>query len=145
MLAPGRRLSLLVVVVCLLGLASCSGKAPPPPKHDIQIRELWHVYFEYMVKTFKQEGASNAEELNAWATKNMPSDRLKKMAVYDLAAAFVSPRDNLPYIVRSFNKSKKDGGVVIHETTGLNGKRFVAYGTGEVAELTEEEFQQALR
>jgi hypothetical protein len=138
-----RRLPLFLLI-CLTVLIGCSRKAPRP-KHNVHIRELWHVYFEYRSKAFKPEGARDAEALKEWATKNIPPERLKKLAVYDLQAAFVSPRDSLPYVVRPVDKSQASGGVIIHEAVGSEGKRLVAYGeTGEVAELNEEEFKRAV-
>jgi len=136
----------LMVACGMLALAGCWGsEAPAPPKHDIHIRGLWHVYFEYMSKGYHAEGTKDAAELKKWAAENTTPERLKKMAVYDLDAAFTSPRDNLPYVLRNFKKSEQNGGVVIHETKGLNGKRFVAYGRGGIGELNESEFRAALK
>jgi hypothetical protein len=127
-------------------LAPGCGKAPPSkPKHDVDIRGLWHVYVEYMTKNQKPQGAKNSEELREWATNNMTKERLELMAVYDLEAAFISPRDNLPYVVLPINKKREDGGIIIHEAKGVDGKRFVAFGKSMVQEMTEEEFRNALR
>jgi hypothetical protein len=99
-----------------------------------------------MRKTHKETGPRNADELKSWIEANTAKEEREKMAVYDLDAAFVSPRDHLPYVIRPFDTKRKDGGVVIHEAKGLNGKRLVAYGVeGRVVELTEEQFEDALR
>jgi hypothetical protein len=137
MFGMGRLSAVLSAAALLLIVVGCKNATPAPkPKHDIDIRGLWHVYFEFMQKTHKSEGVKNADELKAWAKENTTPDRLKMMAVYDLDAAFVSPRDNEPYVVRPWTKK-----ITIHEAKGLKGKRFVAYTSGEVAEISEERFQ----
>ena len=57
---------------------------------------------------------------------------------------FTSPRDQQKYVVR-YNLKLEPGGptrAVAWEATGHNGKRFVAYSTGEVEEVDEAKYQK---
>lgn len=81
-------------------------------------------------------------------------DYIKKLDPNQLNAAgvdqseieklFVSPRDNEPYVIRYNNPPPAPGpngpSAVGYEKTGKNGKRFVAFTTGELEEVDEARF-----
>jgi hypothetical protein len=136
--------------------AGCSAKSPPP-RQTAHIRGLWHVYLEF-VKAHNGQAPKDAAELRAWAEANVKPERYQLMGITSLDDAFVSPRDNKPYVVRPVDKSQmhtaippdkpatavRGAPVVAYEQQGQNGRRFVAYAFGEVGELPEAAFQRLL-
>lgn len=65
-----------------------------------------------------------------------------------ISAAFVSPRDNQPYVIRyggTFGmpdpSSNQPWPVVAYEATGVDGSRQIAFFSGGVEVLTEEELR----
>ncbi len=67
----------------------------------------------------------------------------------DIDDMLTSPRDGQPYMIRyginvPIPSPEVEQPVIIYEQTGADGTRYVAFGTGGVNEVTEEEFQQLL-
>jgi hypothetical protein len=67
---------------------------------------------------------------------------LDKLHVGSVDELFVSERDNQPLEIAYGKPKGRD--VVIHEKTGVNGKRYVGHRVGMVEELDEEAFQKAV-
>ncbi len=120
---------------------SGGGKNAPPNQH---IMKFWSLKTEYAAAN-KGKQPSNTEELKAWA-KNLTAQELAKMGIDNLDGVLVSPRDKEEYQIAPPPQGRQFGPprVVVYEKTGVNGKRIVAGGTGEVYEMDEEKFNQAL-
>lgn len=61
---------------------------------------------------------------------------------------FVSSRDNEPFVVVSTVKMTVPGvgdkKIALHEKTGVGGRRYVAYTTVEVEEVSDSRFQELM-
>jgi hypothetical protein len=70
---------------------------------------------------------------------------LKSADVGTVDELFVSPRDNQPYLIAYGSEAAKlisQGGVVIYERNGKDGRRLVGNRGGFVNELDEAEFRK---
>jgi hypothetical protein len=69
---------------------------------------------------------------------------LKSEGVTSPDELFVSPRDDEPYVVRFGKDAAKlmsqGQGIIVHERTGVAGRRLVGYRGGFVNEVDEAEF-----
>jgi hypothetical protein len=106
--------------------------------------KFWSLKTAYATAN-KGKQPSNTEELKAWA-KNLTAQELAKMGIDNLDGVLVSPRDKEEYQIAPPPQGRQMGPprVVVYEKTGVNGKRIVAGGTGEVYEMDEEKFNQAV-
>jgi hypothetical protein len=85
---------------------------------------------------------SNIEELKSWA-KTLNKSELERFGIDDLGSAFVSPRDNQPYVIVKSNRSGP-GDVLAYEKTGEGGKHYIVTPMGSALELDEAELQRRL-
>jgi hypothetical protein len=154
----------------LLVVSGCGGQAEPPPKHETHIRGIWHAALFYRQYN-NYQWPRDAAELKQWAEATLTPQQVKDLGLVSLEETFVSPRDGEPYVVLPVTGSPPtvnphgEGGptaagegatevaptgpiargpIFAHEARGVNGKRYVVYGSSFAEELTEEEFQRAL-
>ncbi len=151
----------LALVGLPMALAGCGGQPEPPPrKHETHIRGIWHAalfYRQYNNYRWPQDAA----ELKQWAEATLTPQQVKDLGLVSLEETFVSPRDGEPYVVLQVTGSPptvnphggegtmpsgtvEGGPIFAHEARGIDGKRYVVYASSFAAELSEEEFQQAL-
>jgi|SRR5947209_3585369 len=121
-------------VVLLPLVAGCANR-PSETKQDPEAAHISKL--STLVGKYKQAhnkaAPKNLEELKSWA--------LKKGAAEE--ADFVSTRDNEPYVLAPVGGMMAmmpgQGGVVIHEKTGKDGKKFTVPPQGGMAsEMTDE-------
>jgi hypothetical protein len=119
-------------------------------KKGIETRELSpeevHFYkFARLMRAYKDANhkpAMDAKELKTWA-KKQPKEEQEKWEIDDLEKAFISPRDNLPYVIVPLPMGM--GPLHAHEEKGADGKRLVLNGAGSVILADEEQFASLQR
>ena len=136
----GRLMPALAVLVAFLG--GCNQGLPyreqPPAAARIQkFAALCNNYARQQKKK-----PSSMEDLKAWA-KTLKKSDLERLGIEDLTAAFVSPRDNEPYVFVKSNRSGP-GDVLAYEKNGAWGKHYIVTPMGGVFELDEAELQRRL-
>lgn len=142
----GRWLVMLLAAALLSASSGCAGGTDSStlPEAAIHIQKLASLYNRY--RTERGKPPANASELKEFCKKLKP-EFLKELGINNLDSAFVSPRDNQPYVVQSAGMGAYQGQkgapqmVAIYEKTGQGGKRWVAFAQGSVAELDEEKFK----
>jgi hypothetical protein len=135
---------IILGMVAFTLLSGCGRSIEPqvPPAGLSRIQKLATVCREYAVNQKKQP--STVEELKAWA-KKQPKSQLTWLGIEDVDQAFVSPRDQQPYVlVRGAGQKMGPLMVLAYEKTGENGKRYVVTTTGSVLELEEKPFQEVM-
>jgi hypothetical protein len=134
------------VTLCLFctALTGCTSAKKELPEEETRIKNLAIIRGQYMSRN-QGKVPPNVEALKTFA-KSLNPDQLKGFGVTsDVEPMFVSPRDNEPFVYRVVKESAPGVGtktVVFHEKTGKNGKRMVAYPTGEVQEVDEAKFKE---
>jgi hypothetical protein len=139
-LIAGRLMLGLAVLVAFL--SGCNRGLPyreqPPAAARIQkFAALCNSYARQQRKK-----PSSMGDLKAFA-KTLKKSDLEHMGIDDLEAAFVSPRDNQPYVFVKSNRSGP-GDVLAYEKTGEGGKHYIVTPMGSVFELDEAELQRRL-
>jgi hypothetical protein len=122
----------------LLG-AGCGGKSSassqPQTSH---VRALTGLYSGATAKLGHLP--RNEQEFKS-TVKTLPMS-LEKLRVASVDELFQSERDNQPLEVAYGKPKGRD--IVVHEKTGVDGKRFVGHMVGMVEEMDEEAFQKAV-
>jgi hypothetical protein len=118
-------------------------------KTDLEPAEKRIIRVVSLYRDFK--GAHNGhapastEELKSW-TRSLKPDQLQAHGIDNVDDAFVSPRDNQPYVLVKTPPPTGRGGppamVVVHEKVGVNGKRMVGNAMGYAYELDDEELKK---
>src|SRR5262249_30874784 len=143
-LRPFRQLLPLALAVAVL-----AGCQRGPTKTDLSTEEKHILRIASLYSEFRSahQGRSprDAKELKEWA-KTLPKDALTSRGIENLDDAFVSPRDNEPYVLIKPEATRlKRGGppamVWVYEKTGLEGKRMAVGGMGAAFEMDEEQFK----
>jgi hypothetical protein len=132
-------LGLLAVALLATGCRGVREKPLSPEEQHLQ--KFGRLYFAYRTDN-KGKPPASAEELKAWAKTQGP-DKLGKLGIDDVDAAFVSLRDKEPYQIVHLPMGM--GPVLAHEKTGVGGKRLVMSSQGNVFEVDEKRFQEMLR
>jgi hypothetical protein len=137
----------LLLAWCLpLLVAGCEGPAGSPvAPHFKQFGALYEKY-----KQKRGKPPESTDELREWV-KKLPKSEIETLGIEDLDRAFVSPRDQQPYVIVPAKKAGRGGrggparGVIAHEQTGVDGKRLVLMPRGyTVMEMDEERFRAAV-
>lgn len=126
-------------------MGGCGGAKSDVPVGDAaeNIRKLTLAYVQYA----GAHGGKGPADKKALA-KAVADDNL--ITVEEAEKFFVSPRDNQPYVIRWSQRpmGRPEGpnppkpNILIFETTGADGTRYVADGQMSVKELSEERFNQ---
>ncbi len=133
------------VALAVLGVAAsgCGGVKVEPrekiPEGEAEIKHLMSLYTDYVAANHK--APANADQLKAYAKKQEPA-KLSAIGIENADAAFVSPRDKKPYVVRPLGKTQSPMSVVIYEKDGVEGKRYVAMAQGAVFEAEPDRFKE---
>jgi hypothetical protein len=150
MMCPGdvtqpRSLLVLAMVVCLFG-----GCQRGPAKTDLSSDEKHILKIASLYTDFRgaHQGRvpRDARELKDWA-KGLKKDQLDARGINDLDSAFISPRDNQPYVLVKPEAARPGSGgrpamLWVYEQTGIDGKRMAANAMGYAFEMDEEQFKE---
>ena len=123
-----------------LGCASEQAASDAAPD-DSRIKPLTSMYAGYTNRNGNPP-ASEEEFKRFVAESGEPL--LKAAEVNSVEELFVSPRDNEPYVILYGTEAAKliNRGIVMHERTGVGGRRLVGFRMGFVKELDEAEFRK---
>ena len=133
------RLVSLAALVAFLFVSGC-GKSQQTVQVESNIKALTVAYGRFFQSNRGQPPA-NEEELRAFVAK-MPTDQL---GVKDPASMWVSSRDKQPYVVvygTNPNPPGPSGPVVVYESKGVNGRRFVGTSLVNTEEVTEQRVRE---
>lgn len=119
-----------------------SGCGPSKQQVELEsnIKAITVAYGRYFQSNRGQPPASEAE-FRAFV-ETMPADQL---GVADPASLWTSSRDKQPYVViygNNPNPPGPSGPVVVYESKGVNGRRYVGTSLGNTEEVTEERFRE---
>jgi hypothetical protein len=131
-------ISLGFIVAAGCGSGQSGGDAAPDTSH---IKELTTLYVSYMNRNAGRPPASDAEFKKYVADNGGP---LLESVGTSAEQLFVSPRDNEPYVILYGSEAAKllRHGIVVHERSGVDGRRLVGYRGGFVNEVDEAEFRK---
>jgi hypothetical protein len=141
----GRSLLVLAVAVCLFGgcqRGPTKTDLSPDEKHILKIVTL---YTDFR-GAHQGRGPRDARELKDWA-KGLKKEQLDARGIEDLDSAFISPRDNQPYVLVKPEAARPGPGgrpamLWVYEKTGVDGKRMAANAMGYAFEMDEEQFKE---
>jgi hypothetical protein len=131
------RLTVLLVPL-LLAVIGCKRVTVQPREAlpgEAETQRILVLYTDYR-QAMGGKPPPSAEVLKKWA-KGLKD--LSQRGITDLDQAFVSPRDNLPYVIVTPSGGL---GVVVFERKGAEGKRFIGTQQGSVIEIDEAYFRQ---
>jgi hypothetical protein len=145
-------LTLLLLAGLSGSFSGCSGddttQKLPQQQHHIQ--EVFHFWLVYRMRN-ENKMPADADELKAWvlANKDAESQIFSRMGISGREeSAFVSPRDGEPYVLRQLKLEAPGGGIpeptVASEQKGVDGKRYVVFGTGRAEEIDAAKLQAAI-
>ena len=111
----------------------------------VRLRGLAAVILDYSVNVGK--GPPNADDLKKYMKTAMQGFQLQMNGIdpNDVDAAFVSLRDNQPFVVRwgvGLTVSKNNTPVLAYEKDGKDGKRLLAYANGKLDVVDEAKFKE---
>ena len=108
------------------------------PSAAARIQRLASLCSKYAIRQRKRP--TSIEDLKAWA-KNLDKTELTQIGLEDPNTAFVSPRDNQPYVVVR-SPGTGPGDVLAYEKTGEGGKHYIVTPMGSAFELDEAELKR---
>jgi hypothetical protein len=129
------------VIVSVVAMALALGCSKPlelhePPVIHTRIRNLASLCSQYSVKHKKRP--ASIEELKAWVKKMSPSER-NELRIEDPETAFVSPRDNQPFVLVRATTPRD---IIAYEKVGEGGKHYIVTATGGAIELDDAELKR---
>jgi hypothetical protein len=129
---------ILVAVVALALAHGCSKPLPvqEAPVIHTRIRNLASLCGTYAAKHKKRP--ASIEELKAWVKKMSQAER-DELRIEDPETAFVSPRDNQPFVLVRPTTPRD---ILAYEKAGEAGKHYIVTATGGVIELDEAELRR---
>jgi hypothetical protein len=133
-------------VIAFVAISGCNSTAPPKVTQTVESNlKAIHVFFGQYSAQHQGRPPANEQAFRGFL-KSLPAERLESMAVSNMDSLFVSPRDNQPIVVL-YNQPASMPGVgttklLAHETTGVNGQRFVLLTTGEIQEVDQARFDE---
>jgi hypothetical protein len=131
----GRTAATLCVGFGVIALWGCGGSTETPPA-KLALQHL-AIYYGKYIASHKGSGPKNEAEFKTFI-KNADS-------TVDLDKLFVSDRDSQPYtVIYAPGKRFGPSDVIAYEKEGAGGIRFVAFGTTQVRELDQTEFQSTV-
>ena len=131
------------IVVAVFAMAMAHGCSKPlevqeAPLIHTRIRNLASLCGTYAARHKKRP--ANIEELKAWVKKMSQAER-SELRIEDPDNAFVSPRDNQPFVLV---KPASPRDIMAYEKTGEGGKHYVVTATGGVIELDDAELKRRI-
>lgn len=137
-----------LVAAILVGITfgGCSSAKPQQAPTEVSLQTFSVLYGQYLGAHRGQTPGSEAE-LRKYVEGLSEADR-KSRGISDVSQIFLSPRDGQAYVVRYGVKvgvPGPDGAPwVAHEKDGKDGKRFVAFVTGQIEEVDEARFAKII-
>ena len=123
-------------LVALLPFVNGCGPSVPyreQPSAEGRIQKLAGLCSKYALKTGKKP--TSIDDLKSWA-KRLSKAELDQLGIPDPETAFVSPRDNQPYVlVKSAGSTPAD--ILAYEQVGEGGKHYVVNPMGNAFELDD--------
>lgn len=137
---PPWGLGLLLGIGCLL-IAGCGGPKNPAGA-EIQTSRLRAIatFYKQYENSHRRQSPENEAEFKAYL-KTLPPQQLDAWKISDIDQAFISERDNEPYVIQ-YGKQAASGRLIGSERNGKDGKRMVAHRTGQVELVDEAQFQK---
>jgi hypothetical protein len=132
----------VVAIFSLVEIAGCGGQSKSHDRDLADINTIATVYRSY-TKEYG-EPPPNEQAFRKYVN-SLPMDKREQLKAVDVDGIFVSPRDQLPYVVgygEATNGRIPD--CFVYEKEGLEGKRWVANIMGYVSELDEAELSKKL-
>lgn len=132
----------LILGVACWHFAGCGGSPKNPAGAEIQtsrLRAIAAFYKQYQDSHRRQAPESEAE-FRAYL-KALPPTQLKAWKISDVDQAFISERDNEPYVIQ-YGKQAASSRLIGSERNGKDGKRMVAHSTGQVELADEAQLQK---
>jgi hypothetical protein len=108
------------------------------PSAEARIQKIASLCSRYGAKHRRKPGS--IEELKAW-TKSLDKTELAKMGIEDADLAFVSPRDNQPFVLVK-SPGSGPGDVLAYEKVGEGGKHYIVTPMGSAFELDGPELKR---
>jgi hypothetical protein len=108
------------------------------PSAEARVQKLAALCSAYAVQQ-KRKPAS-IDELKAWA-KKLDKTEQARLGIEDPENAFVSPRDNEPYVLVK-SAGSGPGDVLAYERTGAGGKHYIVTPMGSAFELDKAELKR---
>jgi hypothetical protein len=140
------RKQLVLVLSLTLPAGGCDSPTGSPDAPHI--KQFATLYEKYKQKHGKPPNST--DELKEWV-KKLPKSETESLGVEDVDKACISPRDQQPYVIVSAKGAGRGGKgklavqVLVHERTGVNGKRLVLMPRGyTVMEMDEARFREAV-
>jgi hypothetical protein len=134
----------LAVAACLFG-----GCQRGPVRNDLDPNEKHIIKIVFLYMDFRGahggRAPKDAQELKNWA-KGLKKEQLASRGIDDLDGAFISPRDNQPYVLVNPQAGRAGPGgrpsmLWVYEKAGVEGKRMGANSMGYAFEMDEERFK----
>lgn len=132
----------MLIVACFNGC----GKPPEVTRQPVEssMQSLVIGYGQYLARN-QGKSPPNEEAFRRFLEK-LSDDERKQMGIGAVSEVFRSPRDEQPYVIRYGVTIPPPGpggaAWIAHEKEGKEGKRFVAFATGQIREVDEAGFQE---
>jgi hypothetical protein len=125
---------------CLL-VAGCGGPRNPSgaAAQSSRLRALAAFYKQYQ-DSHRRRPPENEAEFKAYL-KTLSPEQLDAWKISDIDQAFISERDNEPYVIL-YGKQAAKARLIGSEKSGKDGKRMVVHATGQVELADEAQFQK---
>ena len=137
MACPVRTLLAFVFLAPLAGGCNKQLETRVPPLAEARIRNLASICSQFGAS--QRRVPASMEELKAWA-KKLNKAQLANLGIDNVAEAFVSPRDQQPYVLVRGGSTM----MLAYEKTGEGGKHYVVTNTGSVYELADAVLKERL-
>lgn len=142
----------ILIVSGMLTAIGCGAKQTPQPPSEANLKAIYVLYGQY---TGQHRGQSppDAAAFKKFI-RGVDADQLKSLTDKDVDSLFVSPRDDLPYVVHYKAAmgmpgvgppGAPGGGWLAHEELGENGKRYLLFSTGIIEEVDADRFDEIVR
>lgn len=141
-------LPLLVLGLLLTSIGCKKNRDRPMTDSERNLKAL-NVFYGRFVGKHKGVSPQNEAEFKKFI-KGLKLEELEAFGFTpdNVDTAFISPRDNEPYQIAYRTKSAVPGatgaGMVIWETKGVNGNRFVVDALGKIEEINDDAYRQRL-
>ena len=139
--------------ICILAFqvlsSGCSSSGPPKIEQTAE-SNLKNIYVLFGQYSGKNQGKAPPDEATFKAfVQKLEPERLEEMAVPSADSLFISPRDKEPFTLYYNRQSTMPGvgqaGILAHEKTGVDGKRWVLLTTGEIEEVDQSRFDELVQ
>jgi hypothetical protein len=129
-------------------VSGCSRKTGPIAKEQTSLSWLGSMYGMYISQNHGK-APKTIDELHKFVEKATTADKLARLNVTNVNDLFISPRDNQPFALVSYDKFPAPMGgnanpVVLYEVQGQSGEHAVALLGGGTKTVDDNELQSLL-